>query len=147
VSYSFKSDIHFYDVPDNSNEKMTHQVYINFILEPVGSTLPFFLSPAWPSIPSSVSSAALFSEQIIFFSGDRRRGGKIYYLFAKECCRWDGRRDKQMEYNNQRATNQITKQAASYGKEIANVVTMQPRLLHCGAKLRMQLSSMTVSAQ
>jgi hypothetical protein len=27
------------------------------------------------------------------------------------------------------------------------VVTMQPRLLHCGAKLRMQLSSMTVSAQ
>jgi hypothetical protein len=33
MSYNFKSDIHFYDVSSNSNEKMTHQIYINFILE------------------------------------------------------------------------------------------------------------------
>ena len=30
---NFKSDIYFYDVPGNSNGKMTHQVYIDFILE------------------------------------------------------------------------------------------------------------------
>ena len=35
VGYNFKSDIIFYDVPNNSNGKMTHQVHINFILEPV----------------------------------------------------------------------------------------------------------------
>ena len=28
VDFNFKSDIYFYDVPGNSNEKMTHQVYI-----------------------------------------------------------------------------------------------------------------------
>jgi hypothetical protein len=33
MSYNFKSNIHFYDVSSNSNEKMTHQIYINFILE------------------------------------------------------------------------------------------------------------------
>jgi transposase len=35
MNYNFKSGIHIYDVLNNSNEKMTHQVYINFILEPV----------------------------------------------------------------------------------------------------------------
>lgn len=35
VGYNFKSDIYFYDVPSNSNGKMTHQVYIDSILEPV----------------------------------------------------------------------------------------------------------------
>lgn len=35
VGYNFKSDIIFYEVPDNSNEKMTHQVYIDSILESV----------------------------------------------------------------------------------------------------------------
>jgi hypothetical protein len=33
IEYNFKSDIIFYDVLDNSNDKMTHQIYINFILE------------------------------------------------------------------------------------------------------------------
>lgn len=35
VGYNFKSDMIFYDVPTNKNGKMTHQVYINSILEPV----------------------------------------------------------------------------------------------------------------
>ena len=35
VGYNFKSDIYFYDVPSNSNGKMTHQVYIDAILDPV----------------------------------------------------------------------------------------------------------------
>ena len=35
VEYNFKSDIIFYDVPGNKNGKLTHQVYINSILEPV----------------------------------------------------------------------------------------------------------------
>ena len=35
VGFNFKSDIIFYDVPGNSNGKMTHQVYIDSILEPV----------------------------------------------------------------------------------------------------------------
>lgn len=34
VGFNFKSDIYFYDVPGNSNGKMTHQLYINSILEP-----------------------------------------------------------------------------------------------------------------
>lgn len=33
--YKFKSDIIFYDVPNNTNGKMSLQVYINQILEPV----------------------------------------------------------------------------------------------------------------
>jgi hypothetical protein len=37
------------------------------------------------TIPSSVHEAAPFSEQMAYFSGDRRRGGKKYYLFAKGC--------------------------------------------------------------
>jgi transposase len=35
VGHNFKSDIIFYDVPGNKNGKMTHEVYINSILEPV----------------------------------------------------------------------------------------------------------------
>lgn len=35
IGYNFKSDITFYEVPGNSNGKMTHQVYIDSILEPV----------------------------------------------------------------------------------------------------------------
>lgn len=35
VEYDFKSDITFYDVPGNTNDKMTQQVYIDQILEPV----------------------------------------------------------------------------------------------------------------
>ncbi len=35
VSWNLKSDIIFYEVPSNSNDKMSHQVYINQILEPV----------------------------------------------------------------------------------------------------------------
>ena len=35
MGFNFKSDIYFYDVPGNSNGKMTHQVYIDSILEPV----------------------------------------------------------------------------------------------------------------
>lgn len=33
VNYNFKSDIYLYNVSGNSNDKMTHQMYINFILE------------------------------------------------------------------------------------------------------------------
>ena len=33
VGFNFNSDIYFYDVSGNSNDKMTHQVYIDFILE------------------------------------------------------------------------------------------------------------------
>ncbi|KUJ14038.1 uncharacterized protein LY89DRAFT_152121 [Mollisia scopiformis] len=35
IGYDFKSRIQFYDVPSNSNSKMTHRVYIDQILEPV----------------------------------------------------------------------------------------------------------------
>ena len=35
VGYNFKSDITFYNVPGNTNGKMSLQVYINQILEPV----------------------------------------------------------------------------------------------------------------
>ena len=35
MDYNFKSDIIFYDVPGNKNGKLTHQVYIDSILEPV----------------------------------------------------------------------------------------------------------------
>ena len=35
IGYNFKSDIIFYDVPGNSNGKMTHQVYIESVLDPV----------------------------------------------------------------------------------------------------------------
>lgn len=35
IRWNFKSDITFYDVPGNSNRKMTHRVYIDSILEPV----------------------------------------------------------------------------------------------------------------
>ena len=35
VGYNFKFELVFYDVPENSNEKMTHQVYIDSILNPV----------------------------------------------------------------------------------------------------------------
>ncbi len=35
VGYNFKSDIYFYEVPGNSNGKMTHKVYIDSILDPV----------------------------------------------------------------------------------------------------------------
>lgn len=35
VGYNFKSDIYFYGVPGNKNGKMTHQVYIDSILEPI----------------------------------------------------------------------------------------------------------------
>lgn len=35
MGYNFKSDIIFYDVPGNKIGKLTHQVYIDFILEPV----------------------------------------------------------------------------------------------------------------
>lgn len=35
IGYDFKSDITFYDVPTNSNGKMTHRVYIDQILEPI----------------------------------------------------------------------------------------------------------------
>ncbi len=35
VGYNFKLDIIFYDVPGNKNGKLTHQVQIDSILEPV----------------------------------------------------------------------------------------------------------------
>lgn len=35
VGYNFKADFIFYNVPGNKNGKLTHQVYINSILEPV----------------------------------------------------------------------------------------------------------------
>jgi hypothetical protein len=35
VGYDFKSDIYFYTVPGNTNGKMTQQVYIEQILEPI----------------------------------------------------------------------------------------------------------------
>ena len=35
AGYNFKSDLTYYDVPGNSNGKMTHRVYIDAILEPV----------------------------------------------------------------------------------------------------------------
>ena len=35
MRYNFKSNIIFYDVPGNKNGKLTHQVYIDSILEPV----------------------------------------------------------------------------------------------------------------
>ena len=35
VSYDFKSDLTFYDVPGNKNDKMSQQVYIDSILNPV----------------------------------------------------------------------------------------------------------------
>ena len=33
IDYNFKSNIIFYNVPGNSNEKMTHDVYVNFIFD------------------------------------------------------------------------------------------------------------------
>ena len=39
VGYNFKSDIYFIDFPGNKNGKMTHQVYIDSILEPIGEAL------------------------------------------------------------------------------------------------------------
>ena len=35
MEYYFKSDLTFYEVPENTNGKMSLQVYINQILEPV----------------------------------------------------------------------------------------------------------------
>lgn len=35
MGYNFKSDIYFYELPGNSNGKMTHDVYIKSILNPV----------------------------------------------------------------------------------------------------------------
>ncbi len=35
VRHNFKSDIHFYEVPRNTNGKMSQKVYIEKILEPV----------------------------------------------------------------------------------------------------------------
>lgn len=35
VGYNFKSDIYFYEVPSNTNGKMTHDVYITSILDPI----------------------------------------------------------------------------------------------------------------
>ncbi len=35
IGYNFKSDIYFYDVPTNTNGKMSQRVYIDQILEPV----------------------------------------------------------------------------------------------------------------
>jgi hypothetical protein len=35
IGFNFKSDIYFYDVPGNSNGKMSQQVYIDSILEPI----------------------------------------------------------------------------------------------------------------
>ena len=35
VGYDFKSDLTFYDVPGNKNDKMSQQVYIDSILNPV----------------------------------------------------------------------------------------------------------------
>ena len=46
------------------------------------------------NIPSSVPLAALFGEQIIKISTPASIAGIIYYLFAKECCQRDGRRDR-----------------------------------------------------
>ena len=40
VGFNFKSDIIFYDVPGNRDGKMTHQVYIDSILEPVVKPWP-----------------------------------------------------------------------------------------------------------
>lgn len=33
VSHNFKSNIYFYEMPDNTNEKMSQQIYIDFILK------------------------------------------------------------------------------------------------------------------
>ncbi len=33
MDYNFKPDIYFYSVPGNINDKMTHQMYIDSILE------------------------------------------------------------------------------------------------------------------
>lgn len=35
IGYNFKSDIYFYEVPGNTNGKMSQQVYIDSILEPI----------------------------------------------------------------------------------------------------------------
>jgi hypothetical protein len=35
IGYNFKSDIYFYNVPGNTNGKMSQQVYISQILEPI----------------------------------------------------------------------------------------------------------------
>lgn len=35
MGHNFKSDIHFYNVPGNTNEKMSQRVYIDSILEPI----------------------------------------------------------------------------------------------------------------
>ncbi len=35
VGFNFKSNIIFYDALDNKNGKLTHQVYMDFILDPV----------------------------------------------------------------------------------------------------------------
>ena len=35
VGHNFKSDIHFYEVPGNTNGNMSQQVYIDQILEPI----------------------------------------------------------------------------------------------------------------
>ena len=35
VGHNFKSEIYFYEVPGNTNEKMSQQVYIDQILDPI----------------------------------------------------------------------------------------------------------------
>ena len=35
IGYNFKSPLVFYDIPSNSNGKMTQKAYINQILEPI----------------------------------------------------------------------------------------------------------------
>ena len=35
INYNFKSNIIFYNVPGNNNEKMTHRIYINFIFDSI----------------------------------------------------------------------------------------------------------------
>jgi hypothetical protein len=46
------------------------------------------------SFTSSVRLAAPFSEQMKYFSTPAAIAGKIYNLFAKECCQTDRRRDR-----------------------------------------------------
>ena len=38
IGYNFKSEIYFYNVPDNTNGKMSQQVYIDCILDPIIKT-------------------------------------------------------------------------------------------------------------
>jgi len=38
IGYNFKSEIYFYNVPDNTNGKMSQQVYIDSILDPIIKT-------------------------------------------------------------------------------------------------------------